>query len=114
MGLTYPVDIDAWAAWQKRQNTLRWAKTEARQLVNRLRGGAAEQEGPVGGVLYTRGAVPRVLIVLDSFSPTSRGSLRMLRSTSTASTPLNVTTAMPGASRKRQETSCRNSCPVCA
>ena len=25
MGLTYPVDIDAWAAWQKRQNTLRWA-----------------------------------------------------------------------------------------
>lgn len=75
MGLTYPVDIDAWAAWQKRQNTLRWAKTEARQLVNRLRGGAAEQEGPVGGVLYTRGAVPRVLIVLDSFSPTSRNSL---------------------------------------
>lgn len=75
MGLTYPVDIDAWAAWQKRQNTLRWAKTEARQLVNRLRGDAAEQEGPVGGVLYTRGAVPRVLIVLDSFSPTSRNSL---------------------------------------
>ena len=75
MGLTYPVDIDAWAAWQKRQNTLRWAKSEARALVGCLRGGAAEQEGPVGGVLYTRGAVPRVLIVLDSFSPTSRNSL---------------------------------------
>ena len=58
MGLTYPVDIDAWAAWQKRQNTLRWAKSEARALVGRLRAGAAEQEGPVGGVLYTRGAVP--------------------------------------------------------
>ena len=75
MGLTYPVDIDAWATWQKRQNTLRWAKSEARVLVGRLRGGADEQEGPVGGVLYTRGAVPRVLIVLDSFSPTSRNSL---------------------------------------
>lgn len=36
MGLTYPIDIDAWAAWQKRQNTLRWAKTEARQLVGKL------------------------------------------------------------------------------
>ena len=76
MGLTYPIDIDAWAAWQKRQNTLRWAKTEARSLIGRLRGGGSvEQEGPVGGVLYTRGAVPRVLIVLDSFSPTSRNSL---------------------------------------
>ena len=75
MGLTYPVDIDAWAAWQKRQNTLRWAKSEARALMGRLRGGATEQEGLVGGVLYTRGAVPRVLIVLDSFSPTSRNSL---------------------------------------
>ena len=75
MGLTYPLDIDAWAAWQKRQNTLRWAKGEARSLIGRLRGGAAEQEAPVGGVLYTRGAVPRVLIVLDSFSPTSRNSL---------------------------------------
>ena len=75
MGLNYPLDIDAWAAWQRRQNTLRWAKGEARALVGRLRGGAAEQEGPVGGVLYTRGAVPRVLIVLDSFSPTSRNSL---------------------------------------
>ena len=75
MGLNYPLDIDAWAAWQRRQNTLRWAKSETRALVGRLRGGAAEQEGPVGGVLYTRGAVPRVLIVLDSFSPTSRNSL---------------------------------------
>ena len=75
MGLTYPLDIDAWVAWQKRQNTLRWAKGEARSLIGRLRGGAAEQEAPVGGVLYTRGAVPRVLIVLDSFSPTSRNSL---------------------------------------
>lgn len=76
MGLIYPIDIDAWAAWQKRQNTLRWAKTEARSLIGRLRGGGSvEQEGPVGGVLYTRGAVPRVLIVLDSFSPTSRNSL---------------------------------------
>ena len=38
MGLTYPLDIDAWAAWQKRQNTLRWAKGEARSLIGRLRG----------------------------------------------------------------------------
>ena len=29
MGLNYPLDIDAWAAWQKKQNALRWAKTEA-------------------------------------------------------------------------------------
>ena len=27
MGLNYPLDIDAWAAWQKKQNALRWAKT---------------------------------------------------------------------------------------
>ena len=25
MGLNYPLDIDAWAAWQRRQNTLRCA-----------------------------------------------------------------------------------------
>ena len=75
MGLTYPIDIDAWAAWQKRQNTLRWAKTEVRQLVNRLRGGASEESAPVNGLLYTRGDQPQVLIVLDSFSPTSRNSL---------------------------------------
>ena len=55
MGLSYPIDIDAWAAWQKRQNTLRWAKTEARQLVNRLRGSASEESAPVNGLLYTRG-----------------------------------------------------------
>ena len=71
MGLSYPIDIDAWAAWQKRQNTLRWAKTEARQLVNRLRGSASEESAPVNGLLYTRGDQPQVLIVLDSFSPTT-------------------------------------------
>jgi len=75
MGLSYPIDIDAWAAWQKRQNTLRWAKTEARQLVNRLRGSASEESAPVNGLLSTRGDQPQVLIVLDSFSPTSRNSL---------------------------------------
>ena len=117
MGLTYPLDIDAWAAWQKRQNTLRWAGGEARSLIGRLRGGAAEQEAPVGGVLYTRGAVPRVLIVLDSFSPTSRnspaGAAQVPRergrglwvpedasSTSTASTPPSVTAVMPGPNRE--------------
>ena len=35
MGLNYPLDIDAWAAWQKKQNALRWAKTEAAGFFRR-------------------------------------------------------------------------------
>ena len=38
MGLNYPLDIDAWAAWQRRQNILRWAKSEARGTSARRRG----------------------------------------------------------------------------
>ena len=38
MGLNYPLDIDAWAAWQKKQNALRWAKTEAAGFFRRNRG----------------------------------------------------------------------------
>lgn len=73
MGLNYPVDLNAWHLWQQRQNTLRWAKGRARALIHRGREGIRQE--PVSGVLYTRGAIPRVLIVLDSFSPTSRSAL---------------------------------------
>ena len=73
MGLNYPLDIDAWAAWQKKQNALRWAKTEAAGFFRRNRGNT--QQGPASGRLYVRGSVPRVLIVLDSFSPTSCSAL---------------------------------------
>ncbi|OFK70864.1 RNA-binding protein [Rothia sp. HMSC065G12] len=72
MGLNYPVDLEAWHAWQQRQNTLRWVKGRAQNMVRARRGA---QQGMVSGVLYTRGAIPRVLIVLDSFSPTSRNAL---------------------------------------
>lgn len=74
MVLNYPVDIDAWAAWQKKQNTLRWAKTEAKGLLHKTRT-TQQNQPPLTGKLYTRDAVPRVLIVLDSFSPTSRDAL---------------------------------------
>ena len=72
MGLNYPVDLEAWHAWQQRQNTLRWVKGRAQNMVRARRG---DQQDMVSGVLYTRGAIPRVLIVLDSFSPTSRNAL---------------------------------------
>ena len=72
MGLNYPVDLEAWHAWQQRQNTLRWVKGRAQNMVCARRGA---QQDMVSGVLYTRGAIPRVLIVLDSFSPTSRNAL---------------------------------------
>ena len=72
MGLNYPVDLEAWHAWQQRQNTLRWVKGRAQNMVRARRG---DQQDMVSGMLYTRGAIPRVLIVLDSFSPTSRNAL---------------------------------------
>ena len=56
MGLNYPLDIDAWAAWQKKQNALRWAKTEAAGFFRRNRGNT--QQGPASGRLYVRGSVP--------------------------------------------------------
>ena len=45
MGLNYPLDIDAWAAWQKKQNALRWAKTEAAGFFSRNRGNTQVFEG---------------------------------------------------------------------
>lgn len=74
MGLNYPRDIDAWARWQKKQTALRWAKTEAQDFLHALHVGTAPG-APTTGRLYTRDAVPRVLIVLDSFSPTSCAAL---------------------------------------
>ena len=38
MGLNYPVDLEAWHAWQQRQNTLRWVKGRAQNMVRARRG----------------------------------------------------------------------------
>ena len=59
MGLNYPVDLEAWHAWQQRQNTLRWVKGRAQNMVRARR---VAQQDMVSGMLYTRGAIPRVRI----------------------------------------------------
>ena len=119
MGLTYPVDIDAWAAWQKRQNTLRWAKSEAARFLGRLRAGAAEQEGTRRRrAVHPRCRTPRARSLLDSFSPTNRNAIleplkhlgccamlpcgfpRTLASTWTDSMPASATRARTGSEQE--------------
>ena len=48
MGLNYPVDLEAWHAWQQRQNTLRWVKGRAQNMVRARRG---VQQDMVSGML---------------------------------------------------------------
>ena len=72
--LKYPLDLDAWQAWQRRQKKLKWAKYKLNSLLNSARSRTAAEE-PVRGLLYTRGAKPQVLIVMDSFSPTNRNAI---------------------------------------
>lgn len=72
--LKYPLDLDAWQAWQRRQKKLKWAKYKLKALLDSARSRTIAEE-PVHGLLYTRGTKPQVLIVMDSFSPTNRNSL---------------------------------------
>ena len=75
MGLNYPLDLDAWSRWQQRQNRMRWAKNSLKSLVSR---GAAGDGAPATAYLHTpahQAQQAQVLMVLDSFSPTSRASL---------------------------------------
>lgn len=72
--LKYPLDLDAWQAWQRRQKKLKWAKYKLNSLLDFARSRTVAEE-PVRGFLYTRGAKPQVLIVMDSFSPTNRNAI---------------------------------------
>lgn len=72
--LKYPLDLDAWQAWQRRQKKLKWAKYKLNSLLASARSRTVAGE-PVHGLLYTRGTKPQVLIVMDSFSPTNRNAI---------------------------------------
>ncbi len=72
--LKYPLDLDAWQAWQRRQKKLKWAKYKLNSLLDSARSRTVAEE-PVHGLLYTRGTKPQVLIVMDSFSPTNRNAI---------------------------------------
>ena len=72
--LKYPLDLDAWQAWQRRQKKLKWAKYKLNSLLASARSRTVAEE-PVRGLLYTRGTKPQVLIVMDSFSPTNRNAI---------------------------------------
>ncbi len=72
--LKYPLDLDAWQAWQRRQKKLKWAKYKLNTLLDSARSRTVVEE-PVRGLLYTRGTKPQVLIVMDSFSPTNRNAI---------------------------------------
>lgn len=72
--LKYPLDLDAWQAWQRRQKKLKWAKYKLNSLLDSARSRTVAEES-VRGLLYTRGAKPQVLIIMDSFSPTNRNAI---------------------------------------
>ena len=72
--LKYPLDLDAWQAWQRRQKKLKWAKYKLKALLDSARSRTVAEE-PVRGLLHTRGTKPQVLIVMDSFSPTNRNAI---------------------------------------
>ena len=72
--LKYPLDLDAWQVWQRRQKKLKWAKYKLNTLLDSARSQTGREE-PVRGLLYTRGTKPQVLIVMDSFSPTNRNAI---------------------------------------
>lgn len=63
MGLNFPEDLDAWRAWQQRQNPLRRFRSKLRPDV------------PSAPWLAVRGTAPRVLVALDAPTPTQRASL---------------------------------------
>lgn len=63
MGLNFAEDLDAWRAWQQRQNPLR-----------KLRA-ALRPDAPSEAWLAVRGTNPRVLVALDAPTPTQLASL---------------------------------------
>ncbi|WP_237187117.1 RNA-binding protein [Rothia nasimurium] len=77
MGLIYPADLEAWSRWQANAHLLRRAKDALKDVPARVRGGRAttSEPVPVTGYLHVAGSSPRILIALDSTSPTSLGSL---------------------------------------
>lgn len=68
-GLTHPEDLQAWQAWQARRNLPRTLKD--RTLRKLGRGPAPEP----AFVLHRRGPAPRILVAVESDSPTQRAAL---------------------------------------
>lgn len=76
MGLKYPSDLEAWARWQANGNLLRKVKDSVRELKNRVRKPAhQEQTSTVQGVLHSASESPKALFILDSTTPTAMSSL---------------------------------------
>ncbi len=63
MGLTHPVDLDAWQQWQRSQTRLRSLRRRQRPAQDETM------------LLTTFGTTPVLLVALDSGSPTSRAAL---------------------------------------
>ena len=67
MGLKFSEDLAAWHRWAEKQNRLRWLKNKMSHQ------GVAEA---VAFILFSRSpAKPRVLVALESTSPTQVASL---------------------------------------
>lgn len=66
MGLTHPADLDSWHRWQQSRHRLRRLRHAA---------GPSRPAVPERLVLTTYSADPRLLVALDSTSPTSNASL---------------------------------------
>lgn len=79
MGLKYPTDLEAWGKWQANSKPERRVKDFVQvclRLVPRKNSGVAQEAAePQAGILHLRGSSPRLLVVLDSTSPTSLSSL---------------------------------------
>lgn len=109
MGLKYPSDLDAWARWQANGNLLRKAKDSVRELQNRVRKPAQqEQASTVQGVLHSASEAPKALFILDSTTPTAMSSLiRPLRYMPEGSyavwAPEDVSAHLPSANWQVQE-----------
>ncbi|WP_237203913.1 RNA-binding protein [Rothia endophytica] len=79
MGLKYPADLDAWSKWQASSKPERRAKDFLRGFLRLANEKTSESNqgaaNSVTGTLHLRGSSPRLLVVLDSTSPTSLSSL---------------------------------------
>lgn len=77
MGLIYPENLEAWSKWQANADLLRRAKNTFKDVRAQARGGRAATSAPltVTGYLHISTGTPKILIALDSTSPTSLGSL---------------------------------------
>lgn len=77
MGLKYPSDLEAWNRWQANAHLLRRGKSTVKNFASSLpsTGKGKPLNELVTGYLHTTGETAKILIALDSTSPTSLNSL---------------------------------------